>query len=1070
MKTNKFLTVILALSLLLSSAGIYIAGADTVTNYSWNDDFSGETLKTDYKYGYNTQTKIYDGETLNPAYELTEDDTLRVKTSFLNGKASYNYTVADVFAPADRPKMVVSVSAKLEHVNDIFGTRGGGYGLDFIYMTGGKIYNKSGGTVVGSFAANEWVDITCVYDNVEDKKDVYINGEYKGTYALDNNNFRYNYAGRLYLALAFYAGAATRGIEYDNLQIYALPEALSYDSVKANEKGASLYFNMTPDKETLIPANFTVKDESGNAVAVKSVSVDKKDSRWVNLEFDYAPASVYKVSSANTTVGAAESDVIGAALGLSASPELSFATSSMEIPETEYLYEEHYDGSEIPAGGTYNHKGDGITIENGALKITGGSDFFRGVPASAIGGKPHIVMQFKVNPHDIYGSGGAFYTMNQRANNTIALYQYDFRSNGFNSAAIGLKYKLDTWYDVVIVYSGTENKRSIFIDGKYYGSYASETSASFLYPTVDFFQFGFYSLKTTYIDDLMIYALPAGLRYDVVSSDTKSVTLRFNMVPDEATLLPANFKVTDKAGNEITVTSVEIAAGIANGVKINFENELAAFTEYYVSAKNVTSGADDTDVISGALKLGSSDERAFTTGGSSVVPYVNNSTFHYIDFSKSVASEESETGVIANVTDFKKAAAAGATFVNIYNDVISDAYYADGIYKVEKEENGNKYLSLEQATAKTAYWRTSVTKNYLPNAKSYAIEMRVRPHLKVEGKRPLFDVRSAGAYGIPLPALFDEKITFNGYEAGSEIGKYKDGEWITLTTVYHRGIVNDNGTDSVKVQIYADGVLLYDGYTKAIDDLQFLGEGVTGKNMPVTMRVRDYYSKENAGGKVDFDYIKIYTPEETFNAKLAEAEKTSTRKITAVFNSIPEKDAASKISVVDEKGEKVTDVLYCDYQGEMNIGTEYDKKAELVLADELEANKSYMLKVEELSDINGGVMTQYYPFTTGSKEIETEGFTITTREADGKVYATVSVKLLNNTSSASDLKLTIASYTKDDNVETMVNIAETTVKLNVSADGQSFTSDEIEVTGADFVRGFLEKGTKAFIPCKEFGL
>jgi len=1068
MKINKFLTVILALSLLLSSAGIYIAGADTVTSYLVNDDFSGE-LSASY------QINTVDGK--EGAY--LEDGVLKID------KKGYFYYGIKASNLADKP--VVMLEFKINPYSAA-GSAGNIHGannkcINTIGFYQGKIRTNTfnTGEVIGTYTQNTWYHVMLAYSPVAATRDIWINGEYMGNYAIDEAcSYKYNEKG----FFQFGMNAGNNAVAYmDDIRVYALPTALSYDSAVATETGVSLNFNMVPDKDTLKAANFTVKDENGNAVTVKSVSHDAENARNVNVEFDYAPNSNYTISVSGVTAGAAENDVVGNVLALSESPVLSFVSSEIEIPANTYFWNDDFSGESIDTSyiSAYNSTtliNDGTTVdsrysltEEDTLKFGAyakGTYFVKDI--TNVANKPKLVISYSIKPNSTEDVNG---TRRQYGLSTVYMYKGVIYGNeGGNS--IGT-YNSGEWLDITCVYDNAANTRDIYINGEYKATAECDTLDTWKYSLKGrvyfcFYHYGYARNTFTELDNLEVYALPVGLRYDIADANVESLSLRFNITPEADTVIPSNFTVLDKDGNEVAVSSAELVAGAQGLVKLTFENELKPFSAYTVTAKNIICGSEENDVIGTTLRLGNNKPVEFSTAGAAAIEYVNDGTVFYNDYSSSVASAESELGQIATAAEFKTASLAGATGA-ASTDLISDTNYSNGIYKV-CEEDGNKYISMTQNSTAVPYWRTTIKAANIAAYDTVAFEYRVRPHLEVEGVRPIFEARHSGFYGIPMPILFDGRITFGGYEADKIIGKYHDGEWITLTTVYHRGYVTVEGDENnyVKAEIYADGEKIFDGLVKveSSTDLDCFIEGTT-KNAMFTLRVRDYYGKANTGATVDMDYIKVYAPGETFNGKLTESENVSTEKIGMVFNSIPSYDEiASKVTVLDEAGVKVSDVVYADFLGEENIGTGYDSKAELIFATELEDNKSYILKVEGLKDVDGNEMTQYYPFTTGIGDIFSDGFTIETREVEGKTYATVSAKVLNKSLPETALTVTIASYTLSGEVETMVNIAEKDVKLVVSEDGQSFVSEEIEVTGADFVRGFLNKGTKAFIPAGEF--
>jgi len=312
MKFKRSLSILLMLTVVLSTITFAIptyakTEEKPFIDYIWYEDFSSDTLSTAYFGGtlYNSTTQINDGTSLMSGYALTDDNTLK-----MTGASQYAYFITPWKTLTDKPKLYVSYRVKTDKpTKNRWGNREG-YGLTTVFgRWDGNIYTDQDTTAeedkVGSFSANEWVTVTCVYDNdiSSKKRDIYINGELKKTADISakvTGDYIYSTSGKYQFTFMTYGSSFVT--ELDDFMVYAYPEKLDYEISSASGNEIVLTFNMIPNIDTVIKNNFAVN--SGNITKVeKSI----KDPRQVILTLDETllPGAEYSVTVSNITAGKA---------------------------------------------------------------------------------------------------------------------------------------------------------------------------------------------------------------------------------------------------------------------------------------------------------------------------------------------------------------------------------------------------------------------------------------------------------------------------------------------------------------------------------------------------------------------------------------------------------------------------------------------------------------------------------------------------------------------------------------------------------------------------------------------
>lgn len=324
--------------------------------YIFYNDFSDISDTKDYYSGsaYNNVSSIYNEAegTLSAGYEYTGEGTLKLSSAAYGG-VSINAKKSD----GSIPKLIVSynINPKFTFNGDyyyasVMDQRGissialfnntntaktGGRGI-YVGMAsdrGWKAENKL--LDVESFDGETWYNITLIYDNDNDNslvnnRDIYINGEYKGTYtALNSTDFNYARTGKFEVR-SYFNPHGGDSIEFDDFKAYEYPAELNYEITSAADKEIALTFNMIPNKDTVITDNFSLSSAE-NTLTVSEASISSKDPRQVilTLEEKLQPGTEYSVTASNITAGKLLG-AVGEQLTLT-SKELGFETKPLKI-------------------------------------------------------------------------------------------------------------------------------------------------------------------------------------------------------------------------------------------------------------------------------------------------------------------------------------------------------------------------------------------------------------------------------------------------------------------------------------------------------------------------------------------------------------------------------------------------------------------------------------------------------------------------------------------------------------------------------------------------------------------
>ena len=193
---KRILSLLICATIILSAFSfvmpVYASNEEPFIDYIYFDDFSTTDNMSNYTYSTNFSTwnNIYDASTGSFAanYSLTDNKTLKI-----TGTGSNLHTKLRLNA-AGTPKLVFSFDINLGFTRRdgyYFGTRYKSpeeYGMSSLYLPdSGKVgvahmtdeYTKK------TYTKGKWFNVTLVYDNDSTKannRDIYINGEYAGTY------------------------------------------------------------------------------------------------------------------------------------------------------------------------------------------------------------------------------------------------------------------------------------------------------------------------------------------------------------------------------------------------------------------------------------------------------------------------------------------------------------------------------------------------------------------------------------------------------------------------------------------------------------------------------------------------------------------------------------------------------------------------------------------------------------------------------------------------------------------------------------------------------------------------
>ena len=345
---KRILSLLICATIILSAFSfvmpVYASNEETFKDYIYIDDFSTTDKMSNYTYSTNFSSwnNIYDASTGNFAanYSLTDNKTLKI-----TGTGSNLWTKLRLNA-AGTPKLVFSFDINLGFTRRdgyYFGTRYKSpdeYGMSSLYLPdSGKVgvAHMDDRFTDKTYTKKQWFNVTLVYDNDSTKannRDIYINGEYAGTYESKfitaGSNYNYAKNGALWFMPNFYGKANADTVELDNIGIYAYPSELKYEVLSASGKQVKLNFNMIPNQDTLIKDNFIVSDGQ-TELAVSSVEISDINPKQVvlTLNENLQPGNSYSVTASNVAAGALTGKVSDYLI--MNSQEISFETKPFKI-------------------------------------------------------------------------------------------------------------------------------------------------------------------------------------------------------------------------------------------------------------------------------------------------------------------------------------------------------------------------------------------------------------------------------------------------------------------------------------------------------------------------------------------------------------------------------------------------------------------------------------------------------------------------------------------------------------------------------------------------------------------
>lgn len=631
---KRILSLLICVSVILSASffvmPVYASTEEALIDYIWFDDFSGETISE--RYIDNAGAKI---NTLAP-YTL-ENGALK----FTSPAQSYYYFIDNQTIGDKTKKLVVSYKFKTSNAYAHTGQNYNIFATALVKVIGNTVLNNQNGSSITTITPTSWTTITCVLDNQSTKRDIYVNGQYFGPY--DKSSYQtdeftyYNTNGKFKFLNAQYAPANTT-IEFDDYMVYYLPTELKYELESASAKEVKLNFNMIPDKATVIPQNFTVK-EGNTTITPAAATISSDNPRQIVLTFDDDLAvGSYTVSASGLTAGSSATDVADT-LTLTSNPELAFsvAPAKVEWSTTKEFWSYNYEnltpvtglGKDESANGVYAFGNDGLynieevdgkkvlTMQQNSTSATATYAFIRpnksnyaSVDAYAVEMK--VKVDFSKNPEN------AMFDARSNSGNGLkytAMYNGGIYTDDGLTDSIGI-YKDGEWITLKNVYynspvniDGTDClRRDIYINGQFAKTVYDDWNAYKGYINgQDYHSFFTFRVRDkynkintegkVYIDYIRIYKSNDTFASKLTESeniDTNFINAQFNNIPVEADLTDKDkIYIADENGNKVSDIAVcefinEFnAQGYAVKVNLWFANELELGETYKLCIKGV---------------------------------------------------------------------------------------------------------------------------------------------------------------------------------------------------------------------------------------------------------------------------------------------------------------------------------------------------------------------------------------------------------------------------------------------------------------------------------------------------
>ena len=227
--------------------------------------------------------------------------------------------------------------------------------------------------------------------------------------------------------------------------------------------------------------------------------------------------------------------------------------------------------------------------------------------------KPKLVFSFDVKLNYTSSASYSFASRSGYGSATLAMFDTGVirTNNAGNSDNTGATYTKGEWVNVTLVYDNDTAKsdnRDIYVNGINYGSY-TDASASWSYANKGFVEFlpQFYAKAgdSVQLDNFEVYAYPTELKCEVSYASGKEVKINFNMIPNQDTIIPENFTVSN-GQNELTILTAKLSTENPKQVILTLDEKMQAGSSYAATVSNVSAGKL-TDAVSEYIKIDSKE-------------------------------------------------------------------------------------------------------------------------------------------------------------------------------------------------------------------------------------------------------------------------------------------------------------------------------------------------------------------------------------------------------------------------------------------------------------------------------
>ncbi len=507
------------------------------------------------------------------------------------------------------------------------------------------------------------------------------------------------------------------------------------------------------------------------------------------------------------------------------------------------------------------------------------------------------------------------------------------------------EHKNTEFHTYTYVYDPADSSRDIYLDGVLVSENQPELSKSNTNPVAKYFapNISYYSPHTPgteiEVDYVKVYEIKenASMKADIEGKDsvsTKGITVSFNNPP--VNISADKFSFSDGTG----ISSVEYVNETT--YKVIPANELAAAKSYTLNINGVCDGIGRscTEAIEITTKTAS---------------YTEEETWAYQTFGAD--------------------ALAPTTTNTNWKSEITTTDDNTSVWKVTRNPGDNNTIIY---TANLPV----VNKSSLATVPDAVYEYRVR--LDMGSRRGYTDgIGEEWAYGaMPSAGIWLDYSTsvayltpgiHKGYHRNQYLTPFPEGSWATVSVLY-------SGTEE-KREIYLNGELM--GTVSAVEGSINDEGGFIANYWKNKKYLWGYISVGfGNGGYMEMDYMKMYAPATSFDAKVVSDTETDPEGIQIKFNTRPLSVAATQVKV---NGVMAKNVILTDEAN--NIYT-------VVPGAPLKGNTEYEIALNGIKSPLGKVLTESYSFTTKAMPEYEVAFNVTgngTVEVDGAAVTTVNV-------------------------------------------------------------------------------